>query len=293
MDSVFFIISKVAWALLSPTNVLMSLVIIATICLFMNKIWCAKLLLGFVAIVGATLIVYPVSDWVMSPLESRFSKPEIMPNQVDGIIMLGGSESLPVSLSWNTVEVGEAADRYIAMADLAARYPDVPVIFTGGSGLVSLQNSGKEGDLAATLLQYVGIDKSRFIIESESRNTYENFLLVKSKLPELNGQYLLITSAFHMSRSVGIARQQGINVIPYPVDFRTQNAELRQFDFDLYGHLSVLEPAWREWIGLAVYYLSGKTSSWFPKQIQQPISSDSEHAVNLPSLINSGEPNAG
>jgi uncharacterized SAM-binding protein YcdF (DUF218 family) len=293
MDSVFFIISKVAWALLSPTNVLMGLVIIATLCLYFNKVLTAKLILGLISLIGFILIAYPMSDWVMSPLESRFSKPEVMPSHIDGIIMLGGSESLAVSLSWNTVEVGEAADRYIAMADLATHYPSAPVIFTGGSGLVSLQDSGKEGDLATTLLQSVGIDKSRFIIESESRNTYENFLLVKSKLPKLSGQYILITSAFHMARSVGIARNQGVNVIPYPVDFRTRHAEMRQFDFDLFAHLSVLEPAWREWIGLTVYYLNGKTSSWFPKQIQQPISSHSRHAVNLPPFINSGEPNAG
>ncbi|MDX1352138.1 MAG: ElyC/SanA/YdcF family protein, partial [Thiomicrorhabdus sp.] len=77
--------------------------------------------------------------------------------------------------------------------------------------------------------------------------------------------YLLVTSAFHMARSVGIARMQGVNVIAYPVDYRTNSDNLRIFDFDFFDHLKALEPAWREWIGLTVYYFTGKTNSWFPK----------------------------
>jgi uncharacterized SAM-binding protein YcdF (DUF218 family) len=75
----------------------------------------------------------------------------------------------------------------------------------------------------------------------------------------------LITSAFHMPRSVGIARKQGIDVIPYPVDYRSNSEDLRQVDFDLFDHLKALEPGWKEWIGLTVYYWTGKTSDWWPE----------------------------
>ncbi|MBE9533276.1 MAG: YdcF family protein, partial [Proteobacteria bacterium] len=122
-----------------------------------------------------------------------------------------------------------------------------------------------EGNIAQILLTNLGINKQRLIIESQSRNTFENFRLMKPLLPKSDGVYLLVTSAFHMPRSVAIARKQGVNVIAYPVDYRSNPPEYRQWDFNLFDHLEVLEPAWREWVGLTVYYWTGKTSDWFPK----------------------------
>jgi uncharacterized SAM-binding protein YcdF (DUF218 family) len=68
-----------------------------------------------------------------------------------------------------------------------------------------------------------------------------------------------------MPRSVGIARQQGIDVIAYPVDYRSNKPSLRTWSIDYLGHINTLNTAWREWIGLSVYFLTDKTSEWFPK----------------------------
>jgi uncharacterized SAM-binding protein YcdF (DUF218 family) len=217
-------------------------------------------------------MAYPVSDYLMQPLEARFAIPQQMPESIDGIIVLGGGEDLKRSLSWNVAELGNGGDRYIGAAYLAKTYPQAPVIFTGGSGSISLQNTSGEGALAKTLLTTIGIDENRLIIESKSRNTYENFINTKPLLPrsskgQAKGTYLLVTSAFHMPRAVGIARQQGIKVIAYPVDYHSNSETLRHWDFDLFDHLKSLEPAWREWIGLTVYYYTGKTASWFPKPV--------------------------
>ncbi|WP_311195277.1 YdcF family protein [Thiomicrorhabdus immobilis] len=233
--------------------------------LVFNKISAAKKILIPTGLVAFVLMAYPISDYLMKPLEERFSTPSVMPEKIDGIIILGGGEDLKRSLSWKVAELGLGGDRYIGTASLALAYPNVPVIFTGGSGLVSLQNSEGEGALARQILTTIGIQESRLIIESKSRNTYENFKYTKVLLPKPQGTYLLVTSSFHMPRSVGVARAQGINVIPYPVDYRTNADELRIFDFDLFDHLKALEPAWREWVGLTVYYFTDKTANWFPK----------------------------
>ena len=121
-------------------------------------------------------------------------------------------------------------------------------------------------ELSHQLLTMVGIDEKRLIIESQSRNTYENFQRLKTVIPKRNGQYLLVTSAYHMPRSVGIAERQGINVVPYPVDYRSQTGESRQLDFAVFEQLEKLEPAWREWVGLTVYFITRKTSQWFPEE---------------------------
>ena len=91
---------------------------------------------------------------------------------------------------------------YIATVILAKQYPKVPIIFSGGSGLLQYQGIEKEGDIARKLLMAMGVDGHRLIIESQSRNTFENFLLMKPLLPKNDGIYLLVTSAYHMPRSV-------------------------------------------------------------------------------------------
>ncbi len=265
MDNIFFILSKLVWGLLSPTNLIILLITLGTIQLLRNKIRAAKKILIPTVVVSIMLLAYPLGDYLMHPLETRFSKPTTLPDTIDGIIVLGGGENLKISIGWDTAEIGGAGDRFIAAAILAKHYPDVPVIFSGGSGLLRFNTTTTGGDIARKLLLAVGIDEERLIIESQSRNTHENFVLLKNTLPKSDGTYVLVTSAFHMPRSIGIARQQNINVIAYPVDYYSNKAEFRQWDFSLFEHLQTLEPAWREWIGLTVYYWTGKTTEWLPK----------------------------
>lgn len=265
MDSLFFYLSKIAWAFLSPGNLIVFALVLSMLLVVTDRIRAAQFLLVPTAIISFVLMVYPVSDYVMQPLENRFQKPETLPKSIDGIIVLGGGEDLQRALSWNTPELGLGADRYIGAAKLAAAYPKAPVIFTGGSGSIQLQNTGSEGSFAKQLLTTIGIDPDRLIIESQSRNTYENFLLTRSLLPKEDGRYLLVTSAYHMPRAVGIARKQNLNVMPYPVDYRSSRDGYRQFDFDFFDHLKTLEPAWKEWVGLTVYFATGKTERWFPE----------------------------
>jgi len=264
MDNLFFIASKLAWGLLSPTNLLILLFSLGTLLLVFNRIRLAKWLLIPTVIISLALLVYPFSDMVIYPLESRFDKPSELPQNIDGIIVLGGGEELKQSISWNNTELGSAGDRYIAATILAKQYADVPIIFSGGSGLLRTTTIDNESNIARSLLLALGVEQQQLIIEGNSRNTYENFTLIAPLLPNRHGQYLLVTSAFHMPRAVGIARQNMINVIPYPVDYRSSMPLHRQWDFNLFEHLEVLEPAWREWIGLTVYYWTGKTSEWLP-----------------------------
>jgi uncharacterized SAM-binding protein YcdF (DUF218 family) len=265
MDNLFFVLSKLAWGLLSPINLIILVISLATLLLLFNRISTAKWLLFPTVVVSLVVLAYPVGDYLMYPLEARFSKPVALTEEIDGIIVLGGGEDLKSSLSWQTAELGNASDRYFAAVVLARHYHDVPIIFSGGNNFLRFQSHEKEGHIAHQILTDMGIAGNRIIIESQSRNTAENFQLMKEILPKLDGKYLLVTSAFHMPRSVGIARQHAINVIPYPVDYRSNKANFRQLDFNLFEHLEVLEPAWREWIGLTVYYWTGKTSEWLPE----------------------------
>jgi uncharacterized SAM-binding protein YcdF (DUF218 family) len=266
MEQVFFVISKLAWAVLSPFMMLNLLLVFGTLFLLFGYRTIALRFLLPALVFSVSLMIFPIGDWLIHPLEARISKPQQLPENIDGIIVLGGGEDIKTTISWQQPQVGQASDRYFGAALLAKQYPDSPIIFTGGSNLLRFDAGATPAELSHQLLTMVGIDEKRLIIESQSRNTYENFQRLKTVIPKRNGQYLLVTSAYHMPRSVGIAERQGINVVPYPVDYRSQTGESRQLDFAVFEQLEKLEPAWREWVGLTVYFITRKTSQWFPEE---------------------------
>lgn len=264
MDNLFFLISKIAWGLLSPSNLIIFLLLLAGLFLIFNRIKAAKLIMLPTVLFAFVIMVYPIQDYLLQPLEKRFSQPKTLPGGIDGIIVLGGGEDFKRSVSWQTAEMGRGGDRFVGAARLAGMYPRIPIIYTGGSGSLMAQNSESSMLIAKTLLTNMGVSQRRLIIESQARNTYENFEYTKPLLPNTKGTYILVTSAFHMPRAVGIARKLDVNVIPYPVDYYSNSDEMRAIAFDFNGHMSGLEIAYKEWIGLTVYYLTDKTSNWFP-----------------------------
>lgn len=271
MDNLFFVASKLVWGLLSPVSLLVWCLLLATLLLWLNYIKAARRLLTLLSLVAFALLAYPVSDWLLYPLETRFQTPASMPDDIDGIIVLGGAENLKLSTAWQTPQLGESGERILAAAELSRDYPDIPVIYTGGSNLVQMPQLDQQGQVSATLLSQAGIARSRILMESRARNTYENFVMIKPLLPDPQGRYLLITSAFHMPRAVGIARKQSVHVIPYPVDYRSARPSQRYWDFDLFAHLAVLETGWHEWLGLSAYFITGKTSAWLPGPAQRSV----------------------
>ena len=113
-----------------------------------------------------------------------------------------------------------APDRIISAAALALRYPNARVVFSGGSANV-ISNDAREADFAGAIFESLGVAKSRLIMERASRNTVENAEFSKALVaPKAGERWLLVTSAFHMPRSIGLFRKAGFAVEPYPVDWR-------------------------------------------------------------------------
>ena len=108
----------------------------------------------------------------------------------------------------------------------------------------------------------LGLAAGRVTVEDQSRNTVENAVFSKQMAaPKPGERWLLVTSAYHVPRSMGIFRMAGFPVEAYPVDWRTRGAEdaLRPFPTLAEG-LRRTDTAVREWAGLIVYWLSGRSS---------------------------------
>ncbi len=264
-NSLFFFLSKILWALLSPGTLILLMVTAGTGLLFLQHTKVAKLLLGAAGLMLVLITLLPVAGWLASPLEKRFPANPELPRTVDGIILLGGAIDPLTSYIWDQPEFGAAADRYFGFIEMAKRYPRAKLIFTGGAGTL-LDQEYKEADVALYFLESMGIRKSRLEIERDSRNTYENAINSKALMnPQPGENWLLVTSATHMPRSVGVFCKQNWPVIPYPVDHETTPGRQWQPSFDPVGSLDDLNAYAREWVGLLVYYLTGKTSALLPR----------------------------
>ena len=207
----------------------------------------------------------PLGNLLLYPLESRFPPWDPSRGAPDGVIVLGGSINTDLSSAHNTPVVSGAGDRIFATLELARRYPNARIVFTGGNANL-LATDAKEADYAAQLLENLGLPKERLIIERESRNTYENAVFTKQLVAAKPGErWLLVTSAFHMPRSVGIFRKAGFDVEAYPVDWRAVGpSSLYTFSKMGVEGLSRTDVAVREWIGLVVYRLRDRTTELLP-----------------------------
>ena len=264
-NSLFFFLSKILWALLSPGTLILLMLMAGTALLFLHQTKVAKLLLGAAGLLLVLITLLPVGGWLATPLEKRFPANPELPRTVDGIILLGGAIDPLTSYIWDQPEFGAAADRYFGFIEMANRYPRAKLIFTGGAGTL-LDQEYKEADVALYFLESMGIRKSRLEIERDSRNTYENAINSKALMnPQPGETWLLVTSATHMPRSVGVFCQQNWPVIPYPVDHQTTPGRQWQPSFDPVGNLEDINTFAREWAGLLVYYITGKTSALFPR----------------------------
>ena len=264
MDTLFFWISKLIWLLVSPGSLLYLLIILSFIFFYLNKQKLLKIFFSISCIYISIIAFIPVGEWLLYPLESRFKVNPELPEKVDGIIVLSGAENPLMSNLWQQVEVNGAAERDLAFMSLARKYPDVKLIFTGGSG--SMINQGHKGaDIAKQLFTEQGLDTSKIIFEKNSRNTYENAIYSKALVKPAEGEnWLLITTSWHMPRSVGIFCQLNWHVIPYPVDHTTLKNNLLRVNYDLSSNLNGLEIGIKEWLGLIAYRASGKTDALLP-----------------------------
>lgn len=264
MDTVFFLASKIIWALISPDSLIVILGVSAWITAMLKWQRISRSLLAACALLLLLIGFFPVGEWLIAPLENRFTTNSALPSEVDGIVVLGGAISPLMSNIWQQPEVGSAADRLTNFLYLARLYPNAQLVFTGGSGAITEQEF-KEAEMAQILFDQLGLNERAIIFESESRNTSENAKNSKELVtPEIDENWLLITSASHMPRSIGVFCQQQWIMQPYPVDHYSQKGDLLRLDFSFGENLSVLKIAVREWVGLFAYRISGRTDRLLP-----------------------------
>ena len=261
----FFFVSKVLWFFTSPTNVLLAAALLGG---FFSVGRFARLGRRAAVVAPALVLligVAPVGVWVMAPLENRFPPPPAQMPPPYGIIVLGGPIDEALGKARDQVALGEGAARITEAVALSRRFAGARLVYTGGSGL--LVNMGAtEAQDAGKLLIALGVDPARITLEDRSRNTDENARFTRDLVhPEPSQVWLLVTSAWHMPRSMGLFRKAGFNVVAYPVDYHSGDGFVdRRINRETGRGLMLFDLAVHEWLGLVAYRLSGKIDDFFP-----------------------------
>jgi len=262
----FFALSKTLGVMMLPTNFSLLLGLVGAVLLMTRRARLSRRLMVAALVLLALGGFSPLGNLLLYPLESRFPPWDASHGAPDGIVVLGGPIDADLSVSHDAPIIRSAADRIVAAAMLAHRYPNARILFTGGSPNL-IGNDAREADYASLVFEGLGIDKSRLIMERRSRNTLENALFSRElAAPKPGERWLLVTSAFHMPRSVGLFRKAGFVVEPYPVDWRVgvNSGEVLSPTQIAGDGLARTDTAMREWAGLLAYWITGKTSALFP-----------------------------
>jgi uncharacterized SAM-binding protein YcdF (DUF218 family) len=174
------------------------------------------------------------------------------------VIVLGGLSFWDHHLQ--RIQFNRSADRILQALDVYEKGIAKRLIISGGSGSLTKPDE-RESVFIKEYLKIIGYRDEEIIIESASRNTYENALYTAKILDSLNlkGPYLLVTSGYHMRRSLACFRKQGIQVEPYSAD---RSAGERKFYPDnLFLPNASTLMAWdmlfHEWIGYITYKAAG------------------------------------
>jgi uncharacterized SAM-binding protein YcdF (DUF218 family) len=263
MDDALFLASKLFWFVVRPNTLALFVALLGLLLVWRGVRrgrWLLLLGLGYYAFILAT----PASQWITAPLETRFARPDPAPDRVDGVIVLGGAVDQVLTEAHQIPALNGAAERMTEMMVLAHRYPGAKLVFTGGQGTM-MQGALTEADVARRLWTAMGLAPDRVTYEDRSRNTHENATFTRDLVQPKPGEtWLLVTSAQHMPRAMGVFRAAGWDPTPWPVNYTTGGSLRAAYDAPFPTRLNQFEGALREWIGLLAYRLLGRSMALFP-----------------------------
>lgn len=258
-----WVVGKSVFLILRPSNLLLLLALAGLVLAWRGRR--AGLALATAAIAAIALVtVLPVGLWLTRPLETRFPLSADLPERVDGVVVLGGGVAPELFVGNGRPDFDDAGDRYLALLELAHRYPEAKILFTGGVGRIGGAPVA-EADVIEALWARHGLPPERLLLDRAARNTIDNAKNSAALARPAPGEiWLLVTSAKHMPRSVGCFRAVGFEVVPFPVDYRSGGPPAPLDDLRVSERLYELDEAMYEWFGLLYYWLLGHTRELFP-----------------------------
>ena len=256
-------LAKVVGFLIEPINAITMLVLagLLLVALRLRRVAVAAFGAAMALLLVPTLT--PLPEWMLRTLENRFPPVGFEAADLAGVVVLGGATGdAELAAARDTYLLGGAAERLTAAAGLRRRHPELTIVVAGFSAAVRHRGLS-EGQMTRRLMAELGFAADAFDYEERSRTTFENARYTADSFGG-DGPWLLVTSAFHMPRAVAAFRAQGVEVVPYPVDWRAPPPGAGRWIRSGAARLDWASLALNEWVGLAAYRMLGRTDTLFP-----------------------------
>ena len=253
-----FLLSKTLGVMIIPPGLIIVLLVLSLAFFLLNRRKTGVTFLAVALSVLFLLSIEPVKNALLTPLEDKYPYPDVRNLKCEAIVVLRGG-IIPHSPAENfkaSVFPSVAKRLYEAMKIWKVNRSLIVV----SGGRVLRKDVESEAEAMKRFLVNLGIPENSIIKEDRSRNTLENAIFTKRLLEKFGiGDICLVTSAFHMQRSVDIFRTAGFKVEPVPSDYRASRAELGWYSFiPIYEHFSDSATSLREYIGLVYFKLIQK-----------------------------------
>ena len=218
MDAFLVLKALAQWAL-PPASMAAGLVIAGVLALmrWRRLAWAAA-----AAAVLPTLALSwpPVCDALILSLEKEARAQAAAPTCCyDAIVVLGGGVTPAAPPYTLQPDLGDGADRMWYAAQLFHRGV-APRIIVSGGGFMADNNGGPattEAEAMRRFLKDLGVPDRAIVSEDKSLNTIQNIERVRDMVKD--GRVALVTSAYHMRRSMAIAQRLGLKASAFPTDF--------------------------------------------------------------------------
>lgn len=252
-----YIAAKILWLLVAPAN-LMGVLLVFAVLARLAQWWRGhEIFLALSFILLLVFGIFPVGPSLLALQESRYARPAKMPDDIAGVIVLGGAFDTYLSGIYGVPVLNDGVERVLDGVRLAHRYPGSTLVFSGGNGRITYRDRTEAMDAAQFMKAYPDLAK-RTRYEDKSRNTLENaamtLKLVKPDMEDPKKKWVLVTSAYHMPRAVEAFRQAGWPpMILWPTDYRTKGRpDFVPRKLDILGNFYQSHLALREIIGQSV-----------------------------------------
>jgi uncharacterized SAM-binding protein YcdF (DUF218 family) len=233
--------------LLLPSNLMMLLILAGVGCLFFRKARrLAAWLLGAGGLVFLVFANGPLSFYLVRQLENQtppFSA-DSHATAFKEIVVLTGHALPDARLPASSTVNSSSAFRILEALRLHQLFPDARITISGWDDVPLLMKN---------LMTHLGVGEESISVECESRNTGESAVHLKERIKDDN--FILVTSAGHMPRSLSTFRQLGMNPTPAPTDYLAKMAAFDGNFLPTPSHLMRADLAMHEYFGLLWYRL--------------------------------------
>jgi len=252
----FFVLSKTVALLVMPLTIIVFLFLIAA---FIKRPRLKKTLFW----IALGLLVFFSNDVISNEAMLMWELPARPYSETRkykmGIVLTGATVSKPHPN--DRVYFNKGVDRVTHTVELYKLGLIEKILISGGSGRLVAEDEPEANKFRKAML-LMCVDSADIIIENETRNTYESAVAVRPMLDSMDytaEDCILITSAFHLRRSLACYRKAGLELDYFSTDFYTHPREyyLDAFLIPKVESILIWQKLFKEWMGFAAYKVAG------------------------------------